>query len=174
MALAHFLICKQTGRRVALGFVFAFGLMGNLFAQGANKFESKLIGRWVVDGPSMCSSPKFKGAGIYYFYDKTGRLINELRLPGNNQIQVVRRGIFKSIEVFDESSLVIKTISQSENLQTKGTYLTMSLIQFSDDFKIQSILDQSMDGVFNIRDSVVLATKQKQSPFYKCESVEGQ
>ena len=83
---------------------------------------------------------------------------------------MVRRGTYKSIDVFDESSLVIKTVAQSENLQTKETYLTTSLIQFSDDFQVQSILDQSMNGVFNIRDGVVLATKQKQSPFHKCDS----
>jgi len=118
----------------------------------------------------MCANPKFKGAGVYYFYDKAGKLVNELRLPSNNQVQVVRRGTYKSIDVFDESSLVIKTVAQSENLQTKETYLTTSLIQFSDDFQVQSILDQSMNGIFNIRDGVVLATKQKQSPFHKCDS----
>ena len=155
---------------LALGLVFCLIFSTGVLAQSSNKFESKLIGRWVVDSSTMCSNPKFKGAGFYYFYDKAGKLVNELRLPSNNQVQVVRRGTYKSIDVFDESSLVIKTVAQSENLQTKETYLTTSLIQFSDDFQVQSILDQSMNGVFNIRDGVVLATKQKQSPFHKCDS----
>ena len=155
---------------VALGLVFGLIFSTGVLAQSSNKFESKLIGRWVVDSSTMCANPKFKGAGFYYFYDKAGKLVNELRLPSNNQVQVVRRGTYKSIDVFDESSLVIKTVAQSENLQTKETYLTISLIQFSDDFQVQSILDQSMNGVFNIRDGVVLATKQKQSPFHKCDS----
>lgn len=161
-------------RWVTFGLLLAPCFSGMAFSQSVNKYESKLIGRWVVDGESMCANPKFKGAGVYYFYDKAGRLVNELRLPSNNQIQVVRRGIYKSIEVFDESSFVIKTVTQSENLQTKTNYLTTSLIQFSDDFQTQMILDQSMDGVFNIRDSVVLATKQKQSPFHKCDLAEAQ
>jgi len=155
---------------VALGLVFGLIFSTGVLAQSSNKFESKLIGRWVVDSSTMCANPKFKGAGFYYFYDKAGKLVNELRLPSNNQVQVVRRGTYKSIDVFDESSLVIKTVAQSENLQTKETYLTTSLIQFSDDFQVQSILDQSMNDVFNIRDGVVLATKQKQSPFHKCDS----
>ena len=155
---------------VALGLVFGLIFSTGVLAQSSNKFESKLIGRWVVDSSTMCANPKFKGAGFYYFYDKAGKLVNELRLPSNNQVQVVRHGIYKSIDVFDESSLVIKTVAQSESLQTKETYLTTSLIQFSDDFQVQSILDQSMNGVFNIRDGVVLATKQKQSPFHKCDS----
>jgi len=159
-------------RRLALALGLVFGLIFStgVLAQSSNKFESKLIGRWVVDSSTMCANPKFKGAGFYYFYDKAGKLVNELRLPSNNQVQVVRRGTYKSIDVFDESSLVIKTVAQSENLQTKETYLTTSLIQFSDDFQVQSILDQSMNDVFNIRDGVVLATKQKQSPFHKCDS----
>ena len=161
---------SRIGCCLAIGFVFGSCCLTGAFAQTPNKFESKLIGRWVVDTQTMCTNPKFKGAGFYYFYDKTGKLINELRLPSNNQVQVVRRGTYKSIEVFDESSLVIKTVAQSENLQTKETYLTSSLIQFSDDFQVQSILDQSMNGVFNIRDGVVLATKQKQSPFHKCDT----
>jgi len=161
---------SRIARCLAIGFVFGSYCLPRAFAQAPNKFESKLIGRWVVDSQTMCANPKFKGAGVYYFYDKAGKLINELRLPSNNQVQVVRRGTYKSIEVFDESSLVIKTVAQSENLQTKETYLTTSLIQFSDDFQVQSILDQSMNGVFNIRDGVVLATKQKQSPFHKCDS----
>ena len=154
----------------ALGLAFGLIFTTGVLAQSPNKFEAKLIGRWVVDSQTMCANPKFKGAGVYYFYDKAGKLVNELRLPSNNQVQVVRRGTYKSIDVFDESSLVIKTVAQSENLQTKETYLTTSLIQFSDDFQVQSILDQSMNGVFNIRDGVVLATKQKQSPFHKCDS----
>jgi hypothetical protein len=155
---------------LAIGLVFASYCLPRAFAQNPNQFESKLIGRWVVDSQTMCTNPKFKGAGIYYFYDKAGKLVNELRLPSNNQVQVIRRGSYKSIEVFDESSLVIKTVAQSENLQTKETYLTTSLIQFSDDFQMQSILDQNMNGIFNIRDGVVLATKQRQSPFHKCDS----
>ena len=157
-------------RCLAIGLVFASYCLPRAFAQIPNQFESKLIGRWVVDSQTMCTNPKFKGAGIYYFYDKAGKLVNELRLPSNNQVQVIRRGSYKSIEVFDESSLVIKTVAQSENLQTKETYLTTSLIQFSDDFQMQSILDQNMSGIFNIRDGVVLATKQRQSPFHKCDS----
>ena len=159
-------------RRLALALGLVFGLIFStgVLAQSSNKFESKLIGRWVVDSSTMCANPKFKGAGFYYFYDKAGKLVNELRLPSNNQVQVVRRGTYKSIDVFDESSLVIKTVAQSENLQTKETYLTTSFIQFSYDFQVQSILDQSMNDVFNIRDGVVLATKQKQSPFHKCDS----
>ena len=141
-------------------------------AKKADQFESQLIGRWVVDTPAMCNNAKFKGAGIYYFYDKSGKLANELRLPSSKQVQVVRRSLIKSIEVFDESSLVIKTVAQSENLQTNSSYVTSSLIQFSQDFQTQYILDQSMDGIFNIRDSIVLVTKQKQSPFYKCELVD--
>ena len=162
----------QIMRRLAVALGLAFGLIftTGVLAQSPNQFESKLIGRWVVDSSTMCTNPKFKGAGFYYFYDKAGKLVNELRLPSNNQVQVVRHGIYKSIDVFDESSLVIKTVAQSESLQTKETYLTTSLIQFSDDFQVQSILDQSMNDVFNIRDGVVLATKQKQSPFHKCDS----
>ncbi len=162
----------QKMRHLAIGLGLAFGMIFSVgaAAQSSNKFESKLIGRWVVDSQAMCANPKFKGAGVYYFYDKSGKLVNELRLPSNNQVQVVRRGIYKSIEIFDEASLVIKTVAQSENLQTKETYLTTSLIQFSEDFQMQSILDQSMNGSFNIRDSIVLATKQKQSPFHKCDS----
>jgi len=118
----------------------------------------------------MCKSAKFTGAGIYNFYDKAGKLIQELRLPEGGQIKVVRRGTYKSIDIFDQSSLVIKTVMLSENLQSKTSYTTFSLLQFSEDFKTQTILDQSMDGVFNIRDSVILATKQKQSPFYKCDT----
>jgi hypothetical protein len=133
------------------------------------KLESHLIGRWVVDAQNMCVNPKFTGAGIFYYYDKSGKLINELRLPGNGQIQVVRRSVFKNIEEFDQSNSVYKTTAQSENLQNKSNYLTVSLIQFSEDFHTMYLLDQSMDGVFNIRDSVVLATRQKQSPFFKCE-----
>lgn len=157
-------------RCAAITLALILSISSDAFAQTASKFESKLIGRWVVDSQSMCTNPKFKGAGIYYFYDKAGKLVNELRLPSNNQVQVVRRSTYKSIEVFDESNLVIKTVSQSENLQTKEAYLATSLIQFSEDFMTQSILDQNMNGVFNIRDSIVLATKQKQSPFHKCNS----
>ena len=161
---------RQIMRRVAIGLVLGLCFVTEVFAQSANQFESKLIGRWVVDSQSMCTNLKFKNAGVYYFYDKNGKLVSELRLPNNNQVQVVKRSTYKSIAVFDETSLVIKTVAQSENLQTKDTYLTTSLIQFSEDFMVQSILDQSMNGVFNIRDSIVLATKQKQSSFYKCES----
>ncbi len=157
---------------VVVLFATFIGFYSIACAQKADQFESKLIGRWVVDTPTMCNNPKFKGSGIYYFYDKNGKLENELRLPGSNQIQVVRRSVIKSIEVFDQSSLVAKTVAQSENLQTKSIYVTSSLIQFSEDFQTQYILDQSMDGVFNIRDSIVLATKQKQSPFHKCEIAE--
>jgi len=160
---------KMRGLAIGLGLAFGIIFSDGAAAQSSNKFESKLIGRWVVDGQAMCANPKFKGAGVYYFFDKSGKLVNELRLPSNNQVQVVRRGIYKSIEIFDEESLVIKTVAQSENLQTKETYLTTSLIQFSEDFQMQSILDQSMNGSFNIRDSIVLATKQKQSPFHKCD-----
>ncbi len=124
----------------------------------------------MVDSLAMCKSAKFAGSGMYNFYDKSGKLINELRLPESGQVKVVRRGAYKSIDVFDPSSLVIKTTVQSEHLQTKATYTTVSLIQFSEDFQTQFILDQSMDGVFNIRDSVILATRQKQSPFYKCDT----
>ncbi len=151
-------------------FALAIGLNSEGFAQAANPFETHLVGRWVVDNPAMCKSAKFAGAGIYNFYDKAGKLTHELRLPEDGQIKVVRRSVYKSIEVFDASSLVIKTTAQSEHFQNKSNYTTVSLIQFSEDFKTQTILDQSMDGVFNIRDSVVLATKQKQSPFYKCEA----
>ena len=170
MALAHTLSHKLFYGCVAIGFILSACVSSSAFAQSAHQFEEKLIGRWVVDSESMCTNPKFKGAGVYYFYDKAGKLVNELRLPSNHQVQVVRRGTYQSITVFDESSLVIKTLAQSENLQTKETYLTVSLIQFSEDFMVQSILDQSMNGVFNIRDSIVLATKQKQSPFHKCDS----
>ena len=150
--------------------VLVMGLNSGLSAQVANQFESHLVGRWVVDNPAMCKSAKFTGAGIYNFYDKAGKLIQELRLPEGGQIKVVRRGTYKSIDIFDQSSLVIKTVMLSENLQSKTSYTTFSLLQFSEDFKTQTILDQSMDGVFNIRDSVILATKQKQSPFYKCDT----
>ena len=150
--------------------VLVMGLNSGLSAQVANQFESHLVGRWVVDNPAMCKSAKFTGAGIYNFYDKAGKLIQELRLPEGGQVKVVRRGAYKTLDIFDQSSLVIKTVVLSENLQSKTSYTTFSLLQFSEDFKTQTILDQSMDGVFNIRDSVVLATKQKQSPFYKCDS----
>ena len=150
--------------------LLVMGLNSEVLAQAANQFESHLVGRWVVDSPAMCKSTKFAGAGIYNFADKAGKLIQELRLPEGGQVKVVRRGTYKSIEVFDQSSLVIKTVVLSENLQAKTSYTTLSLIQFSEDFKTQTILDQSMDGVFNIRDSVVLATRQKQSPFYKCDT----
>jgi len=160
-----------THLRYVLAFcTLAMGLNSEIFAQAANQFEAHLAGRWVVDSPVMCKSAKFAGAGIYIFLDKSGKLIHELRLPEGGQVKVVKRGIYKSIDVFDLSSLVIKTIVLSENLQTKSSYTTFSLIQFSEDFKTQTILDQSMDGVFNIRDSVVLATRQKQSPFYKCDT----
>jgi len=151
-------------------YLLLMGLNSAVFAQAAKQFESHLLGRWVVDNPAMCKSTKFAGAGIYNFADKAGKLIQELRLPEGGQVKVVRRGNYKSIEVFDQSSLVIKTVVLSENLQDKTSYTTLSLIQFSEDFKTQTILDQSMDGVFNIRDSVVLANRQKQSPFYKCDA----
>ena len=163
MTFTHF-------RCAVVSFALATSFSSEGFAQAVNQFESHLVGRWVVDSQSMCKSAKFAGAGIYNFYDKTGKLIHELRLPEGGQVKVVRRGTYKSIEVFDPSSLVIKTAVQSENLQTKAIYTTVSLIQFSEDFKTQFILDQSMDGVFNIRDSVVLATKQKQSPFFRCDT----
>ena len=134
-----------------------------------SNYASKLIGRWVVDNPEMCSDPKFKDAGLFYFFDKNGKLLNELRLPNNGQIQIIRRSIYQSIAIYDESNLVIKTAVLAENFTTKESYKTNSLIQFSEDYKTQFLLDQEMDGKFNIRDSIVLATKQKQSPFYKCE-----
>jgi len=150
--------------------VLVMGLNSGLSAQVANQFESHLVGRWVVDNPAMCKSAKFTGAGIYNFYDKAGKVIQELRLPEGGQIKVVRRSAYKSIEVIDPTSLVIRTTAQSEHFQNKSSYTTVSLIQFSEDFNTQYILDQSMDGVFNIRDSIVLATKQKQSPFFKCDT----
>ena len=165
----RFLKQQATLKPLAMSLLVVLCLSMGTFAQAAGKYEAKLIGRWVVDSESMCNAPQFKGAGFYFFYDKAGKLVNELRLPSKNQIQVMRRGTYKSVEIFDESSLVVKTVAQSENLQTKTTYLTVSLVQFSDDFSTQSILDQSMDGVFNIRDSIVLATKQKQPTFYKCD-----
>ena len=137
--------------------------------QGGINFESKFTGRWVVDNKSLCSDSKFKDAGLFYYLDKNGKLISELRLPNNNKIQVARRSVYQSIAVFDQASLVIKTIVLAENFETKESYKTTSLIQFSEDFMTQFLLDQDMDGKYNIRDSIVLATKQKQSPFYKCD-----
>ena len=133
------------------------------------KFSSKFTGRWVVDNKSLCSDPKFKDSGLFYYVDSSGKLISELRLPNKQKVQVARRSIYQSIIVIDESSLVVKTIVLAENYETKESYKTTSLIQFSDDFQTQFLLDQDMNGTYNIRDSVVLATKQKQSPFYKCD-----
>lgn len=145
---------------------------GNAWPESATKFESKLLGRWVVDSDAMCTNPKFKDAGIYYFLDKSGKLTSELRLSVNGQIQVIRRSIYQSVTIFDQDNLVIKTVAKSENLKEKTTYTTTSLLQFSEDFSKQYLLDQGMDGHFNIRDGIVLVNKQKQSPFYRCEAGE--